>query len=118
MATIDNPEGFVMITFEDFKKLDIRIGKVISAERIPDSDKLVKLIVDFGSEQRQILAGITEYVADLNTLVGKEMPFIVNLEPRKMRGLESQGMMLAAISDDAPVLLHPAEEVPPGSIVR
>lgn len=107
-----------MISFEDFKKLDIRIGKVSSAERIPDSDKLVKMQVDFGTEQRQILAGIAEYVADLSSLVGKEMPFVVNLEPRKMRGFESQGMMLAAISGDAPILLHPAKEVPPGSKIH
>lgn len=107
-----------MISIEDFKKLDIRIGKVISAERISDSDKLVRMIVSFGAEERQILAGIAEYVADPSTLVGKEMPFVVNLEPRKMRGFESQGMMLAAISSDAPVLLHPAEDIPPGSIVR
>ena len=75
-------------------------------------------MVNFGTEERQILAGIAEFVADLSTLPGKEMPFIVNLEPRKMRGLESQGMMLAASSGDAPILLHPAEDVEPGSIVR
>ena len=107
-----------MITFEDFKKLDIRIGKIISAERIPDSDKLLKLIVDFGTEQRQILAGIAEYFPDPLILLDKQVPIIVNLEPRKMRGLESQGMMLAADDGVKPILLHPAEEVPPGSIVR
>ena len=107
-----------MITFEDFKKLDIRIGKVISAERIPDSDKLVKLMVDLGSEQRQILAGIAEYFPDLSVLPGKEVPILINLEHRKMRGLESQGMMLAADNEGKPILLHPAEEIPPGSIVR
>ena len=107
-----------MISFEDFKKLDIRIGKIISAERIPDSDKLVKMQVDFGVEQRQILAGIAEFVPDLAPLVGKEMPFIVNLEPRKMRGFESQGMMLAADTDGRPILLHPAEDLPPGSMVK
>ena len=107
-----------MITFEDFKKLDIRIGKIISAERIPDSDKLLKMQVDFGAEQRQILAGIAEFTPDIATLVGKEMPFILNLEPRKMRGFESQGMMLAADTDGRPILLHPAEDLPPGSMVK
>ena len=107
-----------MVTLEDFKKLDIRIGKIVSAERIPDSDKLVKLIFDLGGEQRQVLAGIAEFFPDLAVLAGKEVPLIVNLEPRKMRGLMSEGMMLAADAGGRPVLLHPAEEVPPGSIVR
>jgi methionine--tRNA ligase beta chain len=107
-----------MITYEEFKKLDIRIGKVVSAERIPDSLKLVKLMIDFGTEQRQILAGIAEFFPDLSVLPGKEMPFIINLEPRKMRGFESQGMMLAADTAGRPVLLHPGEDVPPGSIVK
>lgn len=107
-----------MITFEDFKKLDIRVGKILSAERIANSDKLVKLILDIGNEKRQILAGIAEYFSDLSVLVGKEVPIIVNLEPRKMRGETSEGMMLAAIADGKPVLLHPAEPIPPGSSVR
>ncbi|MBI4120703.1 MAG: methionine--tRNA ligase [Parcubacteria group bacterium] len=107
-----------MITIEDFKKLEIRIGKVISAEKVPDADKLIKIIFDFGSEQRQIMAGIAEFVADPALLVGREMPVIVNLEPRILRGYESQGMMLAADNAGRPTLLHPAEEVPPGSIIK
>jgi methionine--tRNA ligase beta chain len=107
-----------MITFEEFQKLDIRIGRIISAEKIPDSDKLIKLILDIGNEQRQILAGIAEFYSDLPYLVGKEVPLILNLEPRKMRGLLSEGMMLAADTEGRPILLHPAEDVPPGSIVR
>ena len=107
-----------MATFEEFQKLDIRIGRIISAERVPDSDKLIKLILNLGDSERQILAGIAEFFPDLATLIGKEVPIIVNLEPRKMRGLESQGMMLAADTDGRPVLLHPETDVPPGSIVR
>lgn len=107
-----------MITFEEFKKLDIKIGRIISAEKVPDSDKLIKLILDIGNEQRQILAGIAEFYSDLSSLVGKEVPLILNLEPRKMRGLLSEGMMLAALTEGRPILLHPAEDVPPGSIVR
>lgn len=107
-----------MITLEDFKKLDIRIGKVISAERIPDSDKLIKFIFDIGGEQRQILAGMAEFFPDPSVLVGKEMPLLLNIEPRKLRGFMSEGMVMAADADGQPVLLHPGKEVPPGSIVK
>lgn len=107
-----------IIPFKDFKKLDIRVGKVVSAERIPDADKLIKLIFDIGGEKRQILAGIAEFFPDPTVLIGKEMPLVLNLEPRKMRGYMSEGMMLAADSDGRPTLLHPAEEIPPGSMVR
>ena len=107
-----------MITFDDFKKLDIRIGKVVSAERIPGTDKLLKLIFDLGTEQRQVIAGIAEVIDNLESLVGKEMPVLVNLEPRKLRGYESQGMILAADTKGQPVLLYPEREVPPGSVVR
>jgi methionine--tRNA ligase beta chain len=107
-----------MLTFEEFKKLDIRIGKVISAERVPDSDKLVRLVFNFGDEERQIIAGIALAYPDSSVLVGKEMPVVVNLESKKMRGFESQGMILAADVDGVPVLLHPDKDVPPGSIVK
>jgi len=84
-----------MVNIEDFKKLDIRIGKIISAERIPGSDKLLKLLFDVGEAgPRQILAGIAEHVEDPNSLVGKELPLILNLEPRKMRGEISYGMII------------------------
>jgi methionine--tRNA ligase beta chain len=106
-----------MITIDDFAKLDIRIGKVLSAERVPEADKLLKLVFDFGEEQRQVMAGIAEHIEDPDTLVGKEMPVVVNLEPRKLRGYESHGMILAASDDGCPTLLHPAQEVAPGSSV-
>ncbi len=108
----------LMIKFEDFKKLDIRIGKVVSVERVEEADKLLKLIFDFGDEERQIMAGIAEFVDDPATLVGKEMPVLFNLETKKLRGYESQGMILAANTEEGPVLLHPEKEVPPGSIVK
>ncbi len=107
-----------MATIEDFAKLEIKIGKVISAEKIPEGDKLLKLVVDFGSEQRQIMSGIAEFFPEPNVLVGRQMPFITNLETRKLRGYESQGMILAASGVDRPVLIYPETEVPPGSIVR
>ncbi len=115
-----------MATIDDFKKLDIRIGKIVSAEKIEDSDKLLKLIFDFGStslttggtEQRQIIAGIALSYPDCEALVGKEIPVIFNLEPRTLRGYESQGMILAASDGENAVILNPEREVPPGSIVK
>jgi methionine--tRNA ligase beta chain len=106
-----------MINFDDFKKLDIRIGKIISAEKVEGTEKLLRLVIDLGTEQRQIVAGIAEsYLPD--QIVGKEIPLLVNLEPRKIRGIESQGMILAADVEGKPVLLHPEREVSPGSLVR
>jgi len=106
-----------MISFEDFKKLDIRIGKIISAEKIEGADKLLKLVFDMGDEERQVVAGIAEQY-EPETLVGREMPVLVNLEPRELRGVESQGMILAASDGGRPVILCPDEEVSPGSIVK
>ena len=107
-----------LITFEDFKKLEIKIGKVVSVEKIPEGDKLLKIIFYVGGTQRQIMAGIAEFFPDPSVLVGKEMPLILNLAPRILRGYESQGMMLAAGGLDKAVLLHPVEEVLPGTEVR
>ena len=106
-----------MITFADFKKLEIRIGKVLSAERVEGTDKLMKLEIDFGTQKRQLVAGMAEFFEPTH-LRGKQLPVLVNLEPRKFRGIESQGMVLAVEVDGKPVLLHPEKEVPLGSIVR
>lgn len=106
-----------MITFNDFKKLDIRIGRVLSADKVDGTDKLMKLEVDFGIEKRQLVAGIAEFFEPDN-LIGKEIPVLMNLELRSIRGIESQGMILAIDVDGRPVLLHPEKEVPPGSVVR
>lgn len=106
-----------MITFDDFKKLDLRIGKVLSAERIQGTDKLIKMEIDLGTEKRQLVAGMAEFL-EPNHLVGKELPVVVNLEPKKFKGIESQGMVLAVDVDGEPVLLHPEKEVPPGSIIK
>ncbi len=107
----------MIISFDDFKKLDIRIGKVISAERVEGADKLIKLQIDFGKEKRQIVAGMAEFF-DPEHFIGKEIPILINLEPRSFKGVESQGMILAADVGGKPVLLHPEKEVPPGSIVK
>ena len=105
------------ISFEEFKKLDIRVGTIIEAEPIEGADKLLRLVFDLGDEQRQVLAGIAQF-ADADDLLGKQMPLLVNLEPRKMRGLDSNGMILAADNDGEPVLLMPEKKIPPGSIVK
>ena len=105
------------IKYEDFAKLDIRIGKILSAEKVENADKLLKLEIDIGTEKRQVLAGIAEFYKP-EELVGKQIPFLANLEPRKLRGLESQGMILAADADGKAVLLHPDKEVLDGSKVR
>ena len=108
-----------MISFEDFKKLDIRVGKIISVDPVKGSQKLYREIVDFGEEigQKQILSGIQEFYSP-DELVGKLGIFIINLEPRTMMGLESQGMLLAVDGDDKPILLTTFEDTKPGSKVR
>lgn len=105
-----------MITYDDFTKVEITIGTIKAAEVVEDADKLLKLTVDVGEEEpRQIISGIREYFEDLNWLVGKQCPFITNLETRTIRGLESQGMILAASHDDVFSLLIPHNELPAGT---
>lgn len=106
-----------IISFDDFKKLDIRIGKILTAERVEGSDKLLKLEVNFGEEKRQIIAGLAQFY-EPEALVGKECPFAYNLASRILKGLESQGMILCPSDNGSPVLLHPDKEIPPGSIVK
>ena len=106
-----------MVTFDDFKKLDIKIGTVTAADKVEGADKLIRLELDLGGEHRQVVAGMaTTYTPE--EFVGKQVPILVNLEPRKLRGVESQGMILAVDVDGKPVLLLPDKEVPPGSVVR
>ncbi len=107
-----------MITFNDFTKLEIKIGTVESVEKVENADKLLKFIFNIGDEKRQIVAGIAPFFEKLDSLVGKQMPILTNLEPRTLRGLESQGMILAADIDGKPVLLQPEKQVPAGTKVR
>ena len=106
-----------MIKFEEFKKLDIRIGKVLSAEKIEGSDKLIKLEIDLGEERRQIIVGMAKFY-EPDYFLNKELVVLTNLEPRKFMGIESQGMVLAVDVNGEPIILLPEKEVPPGSIVR
>lgn len=108
------------ISFDEFKKLNIRIGEILSAERIPDTDKLLRLSVDVGEETpRQIISGIAQYFEDPSKLVGVHCPFLLNLEPKVIRGHESNGMILAvSTADEGFALLIPEPLVPTGSEIR
>lgn len=136
-----------MITYNDFSKLDIRIGTILSAEKVPETDKLILLEVDLGlkpsvqstdgspehspeanvlgeKDVRTIVAGIAEYISDPATLVGTQIPILANLEPRTIKGIESQGMILAASAELTDTkgttfaLLRPERAIVAGSRVR
>lgn len=107
------------ISYDDFAKLEIKIGTITAVEIVPEADKLLKLTVDVGEENpRQIISGIRTYFEDVNSLVGKQCPFLTNLAPRTIRGLESQGMILAVGTDEVFSLLAPEVALPPGAKVR
>jgi methionyl-tRNA synthetase len=114
-----SPAVAAKIAIEDFAKVELRVGVVKSAERIQGADKLLKLLVDIGDEVRQVLAGIALSYAP-EDLVGRKVVIVANLVPRKMRGLESNGMLLAASvgPDGKPVLCTFAEDVPAGAKVK
>ena len=109
-----------MITIDDFKKIDVRMGKILSAERVPETDKLIKLSVDLGEEEpRQIVSGIAEYFENIEDLVGRTTPFVVNLEPRTIRGFESNGMLFAVSTNGGDfAMLLPDRDIAPGSGTR
>ncbi len=104
------------IALDDFKKVEIRIGEILSVEKVENADKLLKLQVDFGEFQRQIVSGIAESFKP-EELVGKRLPFIVNLQYRKFKGEESQGMLMAIDVPEKTVLLIPEIDVPKGTEV-
>ncbi len=111
-----------MITYEDFKKVEIRAGKIVSAEKIADTDKLLKLSVDFGehvegvSKPRQIVSGIAHYFPDPAVLVGKTCMFVTNLEPRVIKGFQSDGMLFAVSTPEGGFsLLEPNDSIPAGT---
>ena len=105
-----------MIKFEDFKKLDLRVGKIVEAEKVEGSEKLIKLKVNIGEEERQLVAGIGK-VYSPEDLIEKEIIVLANLEPKVLFGIESQGMLLAAEDGENISLLMPDKEVKPGSKV-
>jgi len=106
-----------MISYDDFKKLDLRVGTVLSAEPVEGADRLIRILVDIGEEEsRQIVAGLREYYPP-SEMVGKQIIVLTNLEPRKMRGVISHGMLLAASTEgfETVKLLTVDREMPPGS---
>lgn len=106
------------LSLDEFKRAEIRVGTVLEAQPVPDTDKLLRLEVDFGEEtHRQILSGIAEYV-DASDLKGRQLLFVTNLEPRIIRGLASNGMLLATGEGDDFTLLVPSKPVAPGSRIR
>jgi methionyl-tRNA synthetase len=106
-----------MITINDFNKLDIRIAKIVAAEQIPKSKKLIKITVDLGNEIRTLVAGIAEtYVPD--SLIGKLVPVLTNLQPVTLMGVQSNGMILAADAEGKPIILAVDAPVPPGTKIR
>ncbi len=128
-----------MITYDDFKKVEIRAGKILSAEKIPETDKLLKLLVDFGeyeevksqadetsevqiskiSKPRQIVSGISAYFPDPATLVGRTCMFVTNLEPRMIKGFESNGMLFAVSTPEGGFsLLEPNSSITPGTLAK
>jgi len=106
-----------MVSFDDFSKIDMRIGKILSADEHPNADKLYVLRVDIGEKEIQLVAGIKNYYT-ADELTGKNIVVLTNLEPRTLRGVESQGMLLAAQSEDTVSVLSPDREMPAGSKVR
>ncbi len=106
-----------LVSYDDFAKLDLRVAKILAAERVQGADKLLRLDIDVGVEKRQLVAGIATHY-DPAALVGKLIIVIANLQPRKLRGLESQGMLLAADDGTNIVLLQPSADIAPGSRVR
>lgn len=106
-----------MISYDDFAKVEIRAGKILSAEKIPDTDKLLKLSVDFAEEKpRQIVSGISTYFPDPAVLIGKTCMFVTNLEPRTIKGFESNGMLFAlSTAEGSFSLLEPNSTIPVGT---
>ena len=106
-----------MITIDQFRALELRVGTVRAAEPHPNADRLLLLRVDLGTEERQLVAGIRAHY-DPAALVGRQVVVVANLEPAQLRGVESQGMVLAASDGDRVVLLRPDDPVTPGAVVR
>ncbi len=118
------------VSFDDFKKMDIRVGTIREIEPVEGTDKLLKCQVDFGFKPteegleperdiRQIVSGIRDYYPEYEKLIGKQVLYIVNLEPRTIRGVESHGMLMAVDGiDEAPVFLVPEKDVKSGSKIR
>ena len=108
-----------MINYDDFKKVEMKIGKVLSAERVEGSDKLLKLSVDFAEgSPRQVISGIGKFFSDTQTLVGKQYAFVTNLESRSIMGFESQAMIIAASTESDIAFFDADDSIPPGTPLK
>ncbi|HSC27718.1 MAG TPA: methionine--tRNA ligase subunit beta [Vicinamibacterales bacterium] len=117
-AAAAGPAGADRITMDDFMRMDLRVARVLAAEKVPNSRKLIKLSIDVGSEQRTLVAGIAE-AYEAEALVGRTIVMVFNLKPAKLMGIESNGMVLAASPDGGkPTLVTFDQEVAPGTRVR
>ncbi len=105
-----------MFKFDDFAKLEIRMGTVIEAEKVPETDRLMKIVVDMGNEKRQVVAGFG-HLHTPEELIGKQVPVVVNIEKAVIRGVESNGILMA-IDDSEATLLIPKKPVPNGSKIK
>ena len=106
-----------MISFEEFQKIDLRVAKILKAEKIENSDKLIKLEIDLGQEKRTIVAGIGKKYSP-EELIGQLIIIVANLEAKEIKGIKSEGMLLAVDSQNGPVLVVPLEQAFPGEKVR
>ncbi|MBP6860320.1 MAG: hypothetical protein KBC38_02040 [Candidatus Pacebacteria bacterium] len=106
-----------MISIDEFAKIEVKVGTVKTAERVPETEKLMRLTVDFGEESgpRQIVSGIQAYVPEPESLVGRQLCFVTNLEPRTIKGLESNGMLFAVGEGESFAFVTPDRPVPPGT---
>ncbi len=105
------------ISIDRFFETELRVARIVEAERIPNADKLLKLQIDLGDERRQLVAGLAQHY-EPESLIGKHIIVVANLKPARMRGVESQGMLLAADLDGRPILATFDADVPPGTRVR
>jgi len=105
------------ISIEQFFEMDLRVARILAAERVPGTDKLLKMTVDVGGEERLLVAGIAQ-VYDAAALIGKSIVVVANLQPARIRGVESRGMLLAADLGGRPIIATFEEDVPPGTRVR
>lgn len=117
MTINELPDFLPIISYEDFAKIDIRIATITQAERVPKTDKLLKLTLDTGKDIRTVVSGIAQYYKP-EDLVGKQIPVLVNLAPRTLKGIESQGMVLMADAEGKLCLLHPEFSLPNGAVIK
>ena len=116
-AQAEQPADDNLISFDQFQELDLRVAEVIAAEKVPNADRLLKLQVDLGSEERQVVAGIAAHYTP-EDLVGKQIILVANLQPAKIRGIESQGMLLAAEGGKELAVVTLEKPMSPGAKVR